>query len=509
MIPRCTRRAARAGGRLLARAAVFASLVAAPLVAPLVPAALAQTVTWEAMPGVRELPTDPDHIVAVDFLRGEGAQADDPAADTLVVFSFDRGTFLYNPSGAAGAAGDNGVFGPWHQLRDASPQGGLVTAAGTILMGAQAGSTGIDRGTDRGRTWQTYVNGQNRAAPFVEPGLPGMVGPTGAPVILAGTAGFDGYTYRTDGDGASGTWAGAGLAGGRVEALGVVPPSPSLPNGRVLAAVWNGVTYSDDGGLTYTPSSAFGQAAYIAWSFAFLPQPGHPYGGTAFAGVQNLAYGEFAGAEVLRSDDGGATWALAHHFTAAEVELPVPEGADVTAVELLATPDGALWAGVGHRAVIPNRGGVMRSLDGGATWERADAGFRDASDRGYRVNELRLSRTGVLYAATERGVWRTVEPVVSSEASPSASPGGVGVSVRPNPASQRVQLVVTLAAAGAVRVAVFDAQGREVAAAFEGTLGAGERVIGVDTSAWPPGVYVVRVTAGDGAGAAVRFTVAR
>ncbi len=101
--------AARMGGRLLTRAAVLALLAATG------PVVLAQPVTWEAMPGVRELPTDPDPIAAVDFLYGEGAASSDPAADTLVVF-MPYGTFLYNPSGAAGAAGDNGPFGPWHQL---------------------------------------------------------------------------------------------------------------------------------------------------------------------------------------------------------------------------------------------------------------------------------------------------------------------------------------------------------------------------------------------------------
>ena len=39
----------------------------------------AQPVTWEAMPGVRRFTFEPDRVVAVDFLRGEGAQADDPA----------------------------------------------------------------------------------------------------------------------------------------------------------------------------------------------------------------------------------------------------------------------------------------------------------------------------------------------------------------------------------------------------------------------------------------------
>ena len=40
--------------------------------------------------------------------------------------------------------------------------------------------------------------------------------------------------------------------------------------------VWNGALYSDDGGLSYTRSNAYGNARYIAWSFTFRPQAGHP-----------------------------------------------------------------------------------------------------------------------------------------------------------------------------------------------------------------------------------------
>ena len=501
-------RAARAGGLgLLARAAVLA------LLAGLVSPALAQTVTWEAMPGVRRLPTDPDRITALTFLRGEGPAAADPAADSLVVFSFNGGAFLYNPSGAAGAAGSNGEWGAWYPLCSGpgcnSFDGGLVTTAGTIVAGSQAGATAVARGTARGRTWQTYVHGENRAAPFVEPGLPGMAGPDGTPTILAGTTGFDGYTYRTDGDGAPGTWTGSGLAGGKVEAFGVVPPSPSMPDGRVLAAVWNGITYSDDGGLTYTLSSAFGQAAYIAYSFAFLPVAGHPYGGHVYAGIENVGLYPEARAEVHRSDDGGATWALARRFTAAELSLPVASGTDVSEVTLYATADGVLWAGVGQStgASNPARTALVRSVDGGATWMAADAGYRNVQGWGYRVNEFAVSRTGVLYAATDRGVWRTTTAVVAEEAPPSKTPE-VGLSVRPNPASGRVEVVVTLAEAGAVRVAVFDAQGREVAVAFDGALAAGERAVPVETGAWPAGVYIVRVSGGAGE-ASAQLIVAR
>jgi hypothetical protein len=477
-------------------AVIFRCAAFATFTVLLAPSALAQPVTWEMLPLVPTLGNN-QRVPALDFLYGEGPAAGDPDADSLVMFH-QYSVFLYNPSGASGAAGTNGPWGPWHRLGEASASAGLVTTAGTLIV--SEGALQPARGTGRGRDW-LYSYDPRGFFPYFELE---QAAPVGA--LITGTS-DGGRTARSLADGAPGSWASAGTGLGYPQSFGEVPPSPALPNGRLLMGVWNGALYSDDGGLTYTPSNAFGQAAYIVWSFAFLPRAGHPYGGTAYAGVQNLAFGEFAGAETLRSDDGGAMWTLAHHFTAAEMEHPVPEGADVTEVVVLAAPDGALWAGVGHRAEIPNRGSVMRSLDGGATWERADTGFRDGTNRGYRVNQLRLSRAGVLHAATERGVWRTTTAVVAGEPLPGASPE-VGVSVRPNPAGSHVEVVVSLAKEGPVRVVVLDALGREVAVVLDDEAPAGEQAVGVDVSSWPAGVYVVRVEVG-GRVSSARLVVAR
>ena len=505
--------AARAGGhiRLLACVGALTALLVAPS-----PGVRAQGVTWERLPVIADFPTDVDPIGALGFLRGEGPAAADPAADTLVAVT-QRGVFLYNPSGAAGAAGANGDWGAWHRLFAGAPRAGLVTSAGTILVGSGAGATQLARGTRRGRTW--LVNYDDIGAdPFFETTVPSAAGPAGEPAVIVGS-GDGGETRRSTADGAPGTWTRGGSGRGFPESLGEVPASAALPGGRVLIGVIGGISYSDDGGLSYLPTSTVGSGRYyIVWSFTFVPDAGHPFGGVVYAGVQNIAAGgEGGGAEVLRSDDGGRTWSLAHAFTAAEMEVPVPAGTDMTEVVVLATPDGAdgqaLWAGVAQStgSSNPPRGGIMRSVDGGTTWVRADAGFRNASGWGHRVHQFALSRTGVLYAATFRGVWRTTGAVVGAESGPAEAPG-LGVAVRPNPASGRVTVVLTLAEASAVRVVVLDALGREVAVVVDGDAPAGARSFAVDTSSWPQGVYVVRTTTSGDRGtqtSTARLVVAR
>ncbi len=492
-------RAARAGGRPLARAGVLV------LLALLAPIARAQTVTWEQMPLVHPELTPPQRVPAIDFLRGEGAAATDPASDTLVLFH-QNAVFLYNPSGAAGAAGDNGVTHPWHRLYNRGARAGFVTAAGSMLM--SEGALQSSRATRRGRDWMYNYDDYGRD-PYIQLQRAHPVG-----AIIAGT-GDDGQTRRSLQDGLPGTWGGdAGTCFGFPQSFGEVPPSPVFPQGRILCGVWNGIVVSDDGGLSYQPSSAYGQARYIVWSFTFVDVPGHPYSGVAYAGVQNLnaaeGGGEGRGADVLRSEDGGTTWARAHRFSKEEMQMPAPTGTDVSEVIVYATPDGALWAGVrqGTGSTNPPRAGIMRSTDGGDTWARADAGFRNAQNFGVGVFQFRLSRTGVLYAATWLGAWRTTTAVVAGEAVPAEASDLLGVTVRPNPASGRDEVVLSLSEASNVRAVVMDALGREVAVVLDGAVSAGERVVGVETGAWPAGVYVVRVTSGARV-ATARLVVAR
>ncbi len=105
------------------------------------------------------------------------------------------------------------------------------------------------------------------------------------------------------------------------------------------------------------------------------------------------------------------------------------------------------------------------------------------------------------------GLWVFQSPVrVAAEGGASSAP--LAIATFPNPASSAAQLRITLPEAAPVTVSVFSTLGREVAHVAAGTLGAGAHVLGLDTAAWPAGVYVVRVTAG-GQTATSRLTVAR
>ena len=73
-----------------------------------------------------------------------------------------------------------------------------------------------------------------------------------------------------------------------------------------------------------------------------------------------------------------------------------------------------------------------------------------------------------------------------------------GVAVSPNPFRSRATLRFTLEEAGPIRLAVYDALGREVAVLAEGPAEAGVHAAALDGSGLASGVYVWRLVAGGG-----------
>lgn len=80
-------------------------------------------------------------------------------------------------------------------------------------------------------------------------------------------------------------------------------------------------------------------------------------------------------------------------------------------------------------------------------------------------------------------------PTTSALTAPEA-----GMVVAPNPVRDAAIVTFALAEGGAVRLAVLDALGREVAILAEGALRAGEHSVRLDAADLPAGVYVLRLT---------------
>ena len=132
--------------------------------------------------------------------------------------------------------------------------------------------------------------------------------------------------------------------------------------------------------------------------------------------------------------------------------------------------------------------GVWCSTDDGATFAAANAGLPAGDIPG-------LVRDGTRYYALTGS-----DGVFASDAATAGAPrpadGALSLTISPNPSAGATELVMDLPRASAAAVDVFDAVGRRAARLHDGPLAAGRHAFMLDARALPPGVYLVRVTAG-------------
>ena len=176
-------------------------------------------------------------------------------------------------------------------------------------------------------------------------------------------------------------------------------------------------------------------------------------------------------------------------------------GLDDLAVAALAVDaHGRLFAGGSPIFDLPS---ILYVWDG-ATWTPVPGAER--SDLTLSVAALTFDDDGRLYvggAFMEFGgvpspglaVWNDPALTPAEPGAPD-SPDALALAVAPNPAQGRASLRFTLPAAADVRLAVYDALGREVAVLADAALPAGTHEVALDVGRLAPGVYVARLTTG-------------
>ncbi|HWQ31994.1 MAG TPA: BACON domain-containing carbohydrate-binding protein [Blastocatellia bacterium] len=147
-----------------------------------------------------------------------------------------------------------------------------------------------------------------------------------------------------------GAWTplGPGNVGGRTRALLIDPTNPDV---IYAAGVTGGVWKTTNGGASWTPLADL--IANIAVS-ALAMDPKNP--NVIYAGTGEGVTGDFRGAGIFKSTNGGATW----------TQLSSTGSSDFYFVnDLVISPTSS------QRIYAATTTGVWRSLDGGATWNQA------------------------------------------------------------------------------------------------------------------------------------------
>jgi carboxypeptidase T len=190
--------------------------------------------------------------------------------------------------------------------------------------------------------------------------------------------------------------------------------------------------------------------------------------------------------------------------------------------QVLVSPDGVNWVPLEGRYTAPGSGEGVQPLNepgyhgSQLTWVAEEVDLTPLA--GHAAVHLRFRFRGDDIPASDG--WFVddvvVERLVDGGTTPAEpGPGGGALALAapvPNPARGGVALAFTLDAPGEVRLAVYDALGREVAVLAEGRREAGPHTARWDAQTFAgaaaPGVYLVRLTAG-ARSVARRVTLAR
>ncbi len=182
----------------------------------------------------------------------------------------------------------------------------------------------------------------------------------------------------------------------------------------------------------------------------------------------------FLGAKVLKTTDGGQTWAEINR---------IPGSRPLQGIVFVTEDVG--W--------VSGRGTTFMTTDGGSTWEKVEgiAGninrFRMVNDSlGYAVGEQVYKFTGAIPTGREEAPLPAVAFRLDAN--------------YPNPFGRSTTIAYTLRQSAHVRLAIYDLLGRHVATLVEARQGAGGHQVAWDGAteageAVRPGVYFYRLTA--------------
>ncbi len=427
--------------------------------------------------------------------------------------------FVFQPAASGSPAG---IWSPLSS-RNFGTNGFASIGNGTDTVAVGVRNGFIERTTNGGAAWQkVFGNFDNLKAISGEPesfyelesgsSHPGR--------LLAGAGETSGIGYSDD---RGATW--------QLPDLSAFPISQgtfvdfgaylfrAMPSGRILAGGDWGIATTDDGGSSWAPTPLFRPFRWETYSLAAVATPGSSQTGAPACGLSDAALCDGAitlgidstvpHIQAWRTNDGGRSWS-------APVALPEPNDGIGAGYSAGVIPLGTEPNGLGRAVAILGRGVIYITRDGGQSWSAVG---RMPITLDYNWARLvKLGPDGHLWVGTINAgpdpawMYRSAEPAeaafaVAGEASPEALTS-FGVSVRPNPASVRVEVVLTLVKASTARVVVLDALGREVAVVLDGAVSQGETALRVETGAWPAGVYVVRAAVG-GQTATARLVVAR
>lgn len=272
------------------------------------------------------------------------------------------------------------------------------TAPSTVYAGFES-FNGIFKSANAGQSWTLSASATDSAyhAIVVDPSNPSTV-------HAAGDHGF----WRTTDAGA--TWIETTPTEYEATALVLHPSAPTTLYGAAF-----GVLKSVDGGDTWNPSGdGLGSIQVISLAVA----PDDP----------NVLLAGTAGGPIFRSADGAVSWTPTSG---------VPPNTAAVSIAFDPSNTAVVYAGIVDDIGFLTQGtaaGVLRSTDGGLTWNSFNEGLPRSGLNGRTVYGLSIDpASGLIYASTGAGVYTRqpsdVPPPVLAAVTPDSAPGSAAAPV--------------------------------------------------------------------------------
>ncbi len=253
-------------------------------------------------------------------------------------------------------------------------------------------------------------------------------------------------------------------------------------NGKIFAGTANnGVFVTTDGGTFWSQtgiSSPFMFCSVKALAQAttriVMDNRSIVFGGNIYAGTDT------AGA--FYTTDSGENW----------MHIPSITASDISCFLLLPRVEASGYQTVTKPMFTGTLdGGVFVSANSGMNWRTMNDGLSDSS-----VASLAIDPEGYLYAATDSGVYKSMQVVTGADSRPQVVPQNSSLSQNyPNPFNPTTAISYKLSAFSHVALKVYDVLGREVETLVNETQSAGTHTVTFDGSKLASGVYFYRIEA--------------
>ncbi len=181
------------------------------------------------------------------------------------------------------------------------------------------------------------------------------------------------------------------------EPTSIVAIAPTL-NSTLYAGANEAVFRSIDSGLSWDMRSN-GLTGFYVSALAIDPTNAD----VVYVAQQVAGFSGPDTGKIFKSTDGGEQWR--------QVPIPVPAGAAIWSLAIDPAIPSIVYAGYFYTSDSADKGGVLKSIDGGETWIAAQDGLPET----IFVNALAIdpSTPARIYAATNQGVFRSTDAAAS------------------------------------------------------------------------------------------------